>query len=137
MKKLIFLFTLVLGFIAITAMKIDTEPQFKFVEPNGHDFGKIIQGKPVSVEMKFTNIGDKPLIISSVEPTCGCTIAKFTTTPVLKGKMGSITLTYNAAALGTFNKNVTVKSNATEPSKAVYFKGEVIAESTTTKTSSK
>lgn len=127
MKKLLLLFTAILGVTAIIAMKADTEPQFKFAEPNGHDFGKIVQGKPVTVEMKFTNIGDKPLIISGVEPTCGCTVAKFTSTPVLKGKTGTITLEYNAAALGVFNKNVTVKSNATEPSKAVYIRGEVIA----------
>ncbi|RZL47537.1 MAG: DUF1573 domain-containing protein [Pedobacter sp.] len=127
MKKLILLFTVVLGFTVMTAMKADTEPQFKFVEPNGHDFGKIVQGKPVTIEMKFTNFGDKPLIISAVEPTCGCTIAKFTETPVLKGKTGSVTLTFNAAALGDFVKTVVVKSNATEPNKGVTIKGTVIA----------
>lgn len=131
MKKFILLFTTVLSFVAITAMKIDTEAQFKFDEPNGHDFGKITQGKPVEIEMKFKNIGDKPLIIAAIEPTCGCTIAKFTSTPILKGKIGSITLTFNAAVMGQFNKAVTVKSNSTEPVKMVFIKGEVIAATTT------
>lgn len=131
MKKLIFLFALVVGFTAFSALKGDTPPEFKFVEEI-HEFGKIAQGKPVTVEMKFTNVGDQPLIISAVEPVCGCTVAKYTTTPVKKGQAGSIVLTYNAASIGTFNKGTTVKSNAKTPVKVVYIKGEVVAAPTST-----
>lgn len=125
----------VLGFTAMTAMQTDNMPEFKF-EKETHDFGKIAQGKPVSVEVKFTNVGNSPLIISAVEPTCGCTIADYTKTPVLKGKTGSITLTYSAAAAGTFNKGITVKSNARTPVKVLYIKGEV-TEAATSSSSSK
>lgn len=125
MKKLIFLFALVVGFTAFSALKEDTPPEFKFTEEI-HDFGKITQGKPVTVEMKFSNIGDQPLIISAVEPVCGCTVAKYTATPVKKGGSGSITLEFNAAAIGQFNKGTTIKSNAKTPVKVIYFKGEVV-----------
>jgi hypothetical protein len=110
---------------ALTA-KGTVEPEFKFVEET-HDFGKITQGKPVSIEMQFTNIGKQPLIISAVEPACGCTVAKYTQTPIKSGQKGTITLTYNAAAPGPFNKVTTIKSNAKSPVKMIYFKGEVIA----------
>lgn len=126
MKKILFLFALVVGFTAFSAWKEDTPPEFKFVEEI-HDFGKIPQGKPVTVEMKFTNIGDQPLIISAVEPVCGCTVAKYTSTPVKKGASGSITLEFNAAAVGQFNKGTTIKSNSKTPIKVIYFKGEVVA----------
>lgn len=131
MKKLIFLFAAIIGFTAFTAMKVEQEPEFKFVEEI-HDFGKITQGKPVTVEMRFTNVGDQPLIISSVEPTCGCTVAKYTQTPVKKGQVGSVILTYNAAATGNFNKPTTIKSNAKGGLKVVYIKGEVLAAPTST-----
>jgi hypothetical protein len=113
---------------ALTA-KNTVEPEFKFVEET-HDFGKIAQGKPVTVEMKFTNVGKQPLIISAVEPACGCTVAKYTQTPVKSGQQGTITLTYNAASPGPFNKVTTIKSNATSPVKMIYFKGEVTGPAT-------
>jgi hypothetical protein len=126
MKKLIILFAVALGFTAMTSMNVDTEPQFKF-EKETYDFGKIKQGTPVETTLKFTNTGDKPLIISTVEPSCGCTVAKFTNTPVKKGETGFITLTYNAASMGGFTKETTIRSNATEAIKKVYIKGEVVS----------
>jgi hypothetical protein len=138
MKKIIFFLALATGLAtfsanaqvtkkatapAVTAQS-SNEPDFKFVEEM-HDFGKIAQGKPVTVEMFFTNVGNQPLIISAVEPTCGCTVAKYTQTPVKKGEKGSIILTYNAVAPGQFTKATTIKSNAKTPVKVIYFKGEV------------
>jgi Protein of unknown function (DUF1573) len=127
MRKIIGLFAVVLGFITITAMQTDNKAEFKF-EKETYDFGKIPQGKPVSVDFKFTNVGEEPLIISNVEPTCGCTIADYTKTPVKKGESGFVKLTFNAAVVQpSFAKAVTVKSNARTPVKLLYIKGEVVA----------
>ena len=125
MKKLIILSGIVFLFAAVSAFKVDVPAEFKF-EKETHDFGKIAQGKPVSVEFKFTNIGDEPLIITNIESVCGCTVPKYTNTPVLKGKTGTITVTYNAAALAPFSKGLTIKSNAKTPVKVIYIKGEVV-----------
>lgn len=135
MKRIMILCAVVLGFTAMTAMQTDNQAEFKF-EKETYDFGKIAQGKPVTATLSFTNVGEQPLIISAVEPTCGCTIADYTKTPVLKGKTGTIKLTYSAAASGTFSKGITVKSNAKTPVKVLFIKGEVV-ESTSTSTSSK
>lgn len=124
MRKLMILCAALIGFTTMTAMQTDNKAEFKF-EKETYDFGKISQGKPVTAELKFTNVGDEPLIISAVEPTCGCTVANYTKTPVKKGESGSISLTYNAAAVGPFTKAVTVKSNARTPVKVLYIKGEV------------
>ena len=128
MKKLILLCGVVFLFAAITAFHADEPAEFKF-DKETHDFGKIPQGKPVSVDFKFTNTGTEPLIISNVESVCGCTVPKFTKTPVLKGQTGSITVTYNAAAIAPFSKGLTIRSNAKTPVKVIYIKGEVIASS--------
>jgi len=114
-----------IGFTAMTAMRTADKAEFKF-DKETHDFGKIPQGKPVSVDFKFTNVGDEPLIITNVESSCGCTVPKYTSTPVKKGESGVITVTYNAAAAMAFNKAVTVKSNAKTPVKYLYIKGEVV-----------
>lgn len=130
MKHLMKLCAVIIGFVSITALQTDNKADFKF-DKETHDFGKIPQGKPVSVDFVFTNVGDEPLIISNVESTCGCTVPKYTNTPVLKGAKGTITVTFNAAAVQPgFTKAVTIKSNARTPVKVLYIKGEVIASST-------
>ena len=107
----------------------DNKAEFKFNEET-HDFGKIVQGKPVSFVFKYTNVGNEPLIITAVESTCGCTVPNVEPkqgTPVLKGQSGSITLTYNAAVAAPFNKFVKISSNSKTPLKMLYVKGEVEA----------
>jgi hypothetical protein len=126
MKKLIILCSVVFLFASVTAFNVEEKAEFKF-EKETHDFGKIPQGKPVSVEFKFTNTGNEPLIITNVESVCGCTVPKYTNTPVLKGQTGTITVTYNAAALAPFSKGLTIRSNAKTPIKVIYIKGEVVA----------
>jgi hypothetical protein len=126
MKKLIILCSVVFLFASVTAFKVEEKAEFKF-EKETHDFGKIPQGKPVSVEFKFTNTGNEPLIIANIESVCGCTVPKYTNTPILKGQSGTITVTYNAAALAPFSKGLTIRSNAKTPIKVIYIKGEVVA----------
>ncbi len=127
MKKILLICSVIIGFVAFTAMQ-DNKAEFKFVEET-HDFGKVPQGKPVSFVFKYTNVGDEPLIITAVESTCGCTVPSVEPkqgTPVKAGESGSITLTYNAAVAAPFNKFVKVTSNSKTPLKMLYIKGEVV-----------
>ncbi|MEO6498525.1 MAG: DUF1573 domain-containing protein, partial [Mucilaginibacter sp.] len=96
-----------------------------------HDFGKIPQGTPVTTIFEFTNIGIDPLILADVRPTCGCTIADYTKTPVKKGEKGTIKITYNAATVSPFSKTIVVTSNARTPQKNLIIIGEVIAKAAT------
>lgn len=99
-----------------------TEPAFTWSEETW-DFGTIPQGTPVTHEFKFTNSGKNPLVISKVDKSCGCTTPKWITEPVLPGKQGFVSATFNAAAPGGFNKTVTVHSNAGD--KVLHIKGTV------------
>ena len=126
MKKLIILCAVVLGFTVAASAQTDTKPEFKFTE-EAHNFGKVPQGKPVTFNFEYTNIGEEPLIITDVRPQCGCTIADYTKVPVKKGDKGVIKITYNAAVASTFNKAITVTSNAKTPQKVLYISGEVMA----------
>jgi hypothetical protein len=93
---------------------------------NTHDFGTIPQGTPVTYNFSFTNSGKAPLTLSSVQPSCGCTSPEWPKEPIAPGKSATIKVTYNAAALGTFNKTITVVSNsASNPTTILYIKGEV------------
>ena len=125
MKKILILCAFAIGFLGLTAMSLQQQPEFKF-DKETYDFGKIPQGKPVSVDFKFTNTGEEPIIITNVESTCGCTVPEYTKTPIKKGESGVIKVTYNAAAAMPFSKAITIKSNAKTPVKTLYIKGEVI-----------
>ncbi len=93
------------------------------------DVGEIPQGTPKTIEFEFKNNTDKDVLITNVKPACGCTAADYTKDPIAPGKTGYIKATYNAAAAGTFNKSVTVTTNAEETPKVLTFKGTVIAKS--------
>lgn len=126
MKKLILLFTLILG-ISVATNAQSKPAEFKF-DKESHDFGKIPLNKPATIEFKFSNIGEEPLIITKVETTCGCTVPEYTKTPIKKGDSGVIKVTYNptGAAL-PFSKSITITSNAKTTTKVLYIKGETVA----------
>jgi len=112
------------------ATQAQTKPaDFKF-DKESYDFGKVTLGKPVSIDFKFTNTGEEPLIISKVETSCGCTVPEYTQTPVKKGEAGVIKVTYTpAGAPMPFSKIVTITSNAKTSTKVLYIKGETVAAS--------
>jgi len=108
------------------AVKPGEEPVFKWSEETW-DFGTIPQGTPVTHEFKFTNTGKSPLVISKVDKSCGCTTPKWSTEPVMPGKTGWVSATFNAAAANAFTKTVTVHSNAKDGDKVLFIKGVVKA----------
>ncbi|MDF2553829.1 MAG: hypothetical protein K0R36_2055 [Chryseobacterium sp.] len=92
------------------------------------DYGAI---KPNSDGHRFfnvTNTGDKPLIISNVKASCGCTTPEFSTDPIAPGKSAKIKVGYATANPGAFNKMIEVFSNDPVNSRSViYIKGDVNA----------
>ena len=123
---------MVVGFTITASAQTDNKAEFKFTEEK-HDFGKVPQGKPVTTDFVYTNVGEEPLILTEVKPTCGCTIADYTKTPVKKGDKGSIKITYNAAVEAPFNKTIVVTSNAKTPTKYLVIVGEVVKAASPTK----
>jgi opacity protein-like surface antigen len=91
-----------------------------------HSFGKIKQNKAVSYVFTFTNQSGKPLVIESAVAGCGCTTPEYPKTPILKGKNGTVKVTYNAAAAGVFTKDVTVKFVDVQEPIVLKIDGEVL-----------
>ena len=91
------------------------------------DYGTIKQGSDGNREFVIKNTGDKPLIISNVAPSCGCTTADYTKTPIKPGKKGFVEASYNAASPGAFVKTVNVTTSDSKTPKTLSFKGVVTA----------
>jgi len=90
------------------------------------DFGKVAQNSDGVRTFKFTNTGTKPIAISKVKTSCGCTVPKYSKEPILVGESGEIEIKYDTKRVGNFTKTITVMSNASEANKVIKIKGEVI-----------
>ncbi len=125
MRKTLFLFVICL-FLGIAsfaqtsdtvkagaAAAVPTEGSVLAFAEKSHDFGDIRQGEKVSYTFAFTNTGNKPLIISNVATTCGCTVSKWTKEPVAPGQLGEVSATFDSTGkLNAQRKVITVYSNA-------------------------
>src|SRR5689334_18597290 len=65
---------------AATSTANDALPEFDWTQTS-FDFGKIKHNAPVTHEFRFVNKGAEPLVITSVQASCGCTVAKYTKDP--------------------------------------------------------
>ncbi len=92
-----------------------------------HDFGVIKEadGK-VSHTFKISNTGDKPLVITRVIASCGCTTPEWPKEPIAPGKTGEIKVTFDPAGRpGPFTKTISIYSNGKKGSFIMNIRGEV------------
>lgn len=97
-------------------------------ERESYDFGKIKETDgPATYRFVFTNTGAQPLIIKNVTTSCGCTAPAWSREPILPGAKGFVSATYDAKDRpGSFEKEITVFSNADRPSVTLKIMGEVV-----------
>ncbi len=138
MKKLFLAIIITAGFSGVTYSQVAatstpatpavsaSKAAIAFVEKdNKYEFGSIPQGTPVTHVFTFKNAGKEPLVLSSVQASCGCTTPEWPKEPVLPGASASIKVTYNAANPGDFTKTVTVVSNAASSPTILTIHGDV------------
>lgn len=128
MKKIITLMAILLVSSVVFAQsgaKIDFS-----AKDNTIDYGKVSKSSDNGIRVfEFTNTGNSPLIITSIQSTANCTILSSTKDAILPGKKGKIEIKYNMTA-GPIRKTITVESNAVnydEGRVALKIKGEVLA----------
>jgi len=116
-----------ISFISLVSFAGIVNAQTIKVNKESHDFGLVVEGEQASQTFEVTNTGSAPLVITSVQPSCGCTTPDWTKEPILPGKTGVIKASYNSQGRpGVFNKSITVVSNSTiEGTKVLTIKGFV------------
>ena len=124
MKKLYSFSLLFLTVLGLNASEKAANIEFKELT---HDFGTIQEGEKPIYKFEFTNTGDAPLIINSVNKSCGCTEPEFSKEPIAPGETGYITVGYNSVGRnGRFDKSLTVNSNAKDGSVRLRITGTVV-----------
>ena len=93
-----------------------------------HNFGQIEWKRPVTVEYTITNTGNQPLVLTNVTTSCACAVADWTKEPIAPGAKGIVKASFDAKALGRFEKSVGIYSNATPNLVYLKFTGEVVQE---------
>ena len=93
-----------------------------------HEFGVVLWKHPATATFTIKNDGDKPLVISNVTTSCGCTVADWTKTPIAPGATGTVSSTFDAKALGHFYKDIGVYCNAADHPIYLMIQGEVSAD---------
>ena len=116
--------------MAQNVAKKENGPQISFEETT-HEYGEIDLGSDGAYDFVFTNTGNEPLILSKPRSSCGCTVPSWPKEPILPGETNNIKVTYNTKKAGSFNKTVTIYSNAKGKSTVVLrIKGKVLAKAT-------
>lgn len=126
MKKLILAIILsVFGLFAYATGNGEADIKF---EKTSHNFGTFPESSPkVTCTFKFTNTGDKLLVIHQAMASCGCTVPQFPKEPIKPGESGEITVTYNGAGKfpGHFKKSITIRTNAKQEIIRLYVEGDM------------
>lgn len=101
------------------------QPQMKPNEET-QNLGQVEWKHPVTIDYTITNTGDRPLVLNAVEPDCACSVAQWTDTAIEPGAQGRVSVTFDAEALGHFNKSVAIYSNAEPHVSYLHFTGQVL-----------
>lgn len=111
--------------MALEAVQSGDLPQLSFAAES-HDFGTINEGDVVETEFRFTNTGKAPLIISSAQGSCGCTVPEYPNAPVAPGEEGVIRVSFNSEGKQNLqNKTVTLTTNAVPSTKVLTITANV------------
>jgi hypothetical protein len=121
----------ILAIVLISSMGFaQTGAQIEFKNKNNTiDYGTVIKGTDNGIRVfEFSNTGNAPLLITSIQSTASCTILSKTNDTIMPGKTGKIEVKYNMVP-GPIRKTITVETNAVnyeEGRVPLKIKGEVI-----------
>ena len=114
----------------ITAKKRDVEIskgsaeiQFDITE---YDFGTVNEGEIVEAKFIVTNSGKTDLVISNVQPSCGCTVPVWPKTPIKPGDSAEVLANFNTAGKPNRQaKTLTLFTNTARGREVLRLKGSV------------
>jgi hypothetical protein len=92
-----------------------------------YDFGRVYEGEKVGWYFKFKNLGNKNLVLTNVEASCGCTTPAYSNEPVTPGLEGEIKVVFDTKGrVGKQYKTITVETNANPKITELIITAEVI-----------
>ena len=118
-------------FAACAAQHAAAQPDVEFSEME-HNLGTLVWHNSAQATFTLKNTGRKDLVITSVEPDCGCTLVSWTQGNIAPGKSASISARYDAEQLGHFSKSFGVYLDDEQEPIYLTISGKVVNEALTT-----
>lgn len=86
-------------------------------EKQTHDFGNVAEGEVVEYSFKFTNTGEKDLLINKAEASCGCTVPEWPQEPIKPGESGYMKVKFDSKGRpeGYTEKELYIQANTNPP----------------------
>ena len=113
------------GLLSVVAMQ--AQPRF-VADTDIKKVGEVEFQVPRQFKLGFTNKGSEPLVIEDVKASCGCLEVAYPKEAIAAGARGEISLTFDAKILGSFYKEVEVKTNASDKPVYICIQGTVVTE---------
>lgn len=142
MKSILFILTISLGMIACQSSNSETTETPAAADSKAtasapltsiqwidtiKQFGKIQEGEKIILGFRFKNTGNAPLIIETVNPGCGCTVAERPEAPIAPGGEGEIKAAFDSKGRpGATYKTMEVTCNTEQGRYTLVFEGEVV-----------
>lgn len=114
------------GAACLMAGTLWAQPDLK-VDRDVANMGEIMFQMPGKAEFQIENTGTSDLLITDINPSCGCTTVDWTKTPIAPGEKGKIEVVYDAQMLGVFQKDMEVYTNASEEPFYLHIQGRVVS----------
>lgn len=90
-------------------------PVLELLDGDTFDFGSVTEGDVVEHTFNFKNAGSKPLVISNITSSCGCTTPEWPRDPIAPDSSSSIQVRFNTKnKVGPQMKSVSIYAN-TDP----------------------
>lgn len=120
MKKIILLMIAIAG---LQCVVVAGKPKIEFQETE-YVITDNVLGETSDHVFVYKNVGDAPLVLANVVPSCGCVTPTWTKNPVAPGDTGSVHVYYQSRVSGAFHKTVKVYSNAGGKRPVLQISGE-------------
>ena len=109
-----------------TADASTSTTSIQWIDSIHQELGKVKEGGVVEVSWKFKNTGSKPLVISNVNASCGCTVADKPEQPIAPGAEGVISAKFDSKGReGAQRKDVYVTANTENSNHQLSFAVDV------------
>jgi hypothetical protein len=94
-----------------TSVNVDNLTSIQWID-SVKEMGTILEGQKLEVAFRFRNSGNKPLVIESATPSCGCTVPSKPDKPIMPGDESEIKAVFDSQGrTGTNHKTITVVAN--------------------------
>lgn len=122
------IFDILTAGVLLSALPLaDARAQLLSAEKSVAECGQVVFNRPETVDFELTNSGSRPVTITNVRTSCGCTSVSYPKGAIAPGSKFTLGVTYDARTMGHFQKSVGVWTTDSYEPLMLTVKGVVIS----------